>query len=89
MTKKNSVAPMCMALIISDSQRCNKSQATASVSYPDLCSKVLKNPALKDWKKLFASTLRKSRSPGRKQRARLEAIALRLGYSLAKEGGEA
>jgi hypothetical protein len=68
--------------------RCGKSGSLASASPSAACSQLLKNPKLRGWERLFIKTLAASHNPGRKQIAKLEAIALRLGYSLAEEGGE-
>ena len=83
---KNSVALERIPLSIRDFRGCCESPGTAENSHSELCDRLLQNRALTGWEKLFVSTLRKSRSPGRKQRAKLEAIASRLGYSLDEEG---
>ena len=86
---KNTVAPTRISLIIGDSERCYESPETAANPHSDLCSQLLKNPALKGWEKLFVTTLQKSPNPGRRQLEKLEAIAARLGYCVDEEGGEA
>ena len=83
---KNSVAPTRLSLIIGDSQHCCDSPDAVVNSHSDLCLKLLKNPTLKGWEKLFVKTLAASRNPGRRQLLKLEAIALRLGYSVTEEG---
>ncbi len=85
---ENSVARKRIDLSIGDSQAFEEAQLIPLASHSDLCSELLKNPALKGWERLFVTTLQKSRKPGKKQIAKVEAIASRLGYSLTKEGGE-
>jgi len=66
----------------------NDQPKTAPHSHSNLCSQLLRNPTLKGWEKLFVTTLQKSPNPGRRQLEKLGAIASRLGYCIAKEGGE-
>jgi hypothetical protein len=56
---------------------------SASESPSILSEKLLKNPSLKGWERLFVRTLAASPNPGKRQLLKLEAIALRLGH-----GGE-
>jgi hypothetical protein len=85
---KKTFAPQRVNLSICDSQRCGESPDTAENSHLELCDRLLQNRVVTGWEKLFVSTLRRSRNPGRKQLAKLEAIASRLGYSVVDERGE-
>jgi hypothetical protein len=69
---------------------CTPTKGKSSLmSHSILASKLLRKPALRGWERLFVKTLAASHNPGRKQLEKLKEIALRLGYSLAEEGGEA
>ena len=77
-------------LILNDkSLNCTLRECRGSLSpHSILAKELLNSSAVRGWERLFLKTLVTSPNPGRKQMAKVEAIASRLGYSLTKEGGE-
>jgi hypothetical protein len=62
---------------------CAPTKEKSAFESPSILSeKLLKNPSLKGWERLFVRTLASSSKPGRRQLLKLEAIANRLNGGL-------
>jgi hypothetical protein len=78
MSIKKTFAPKRLNTSIAGFQDGYEPQRTVAKFHSDLCNRLLQNPVLKSWERLFIKTLAASRNPGRKQLQKLEAIASRL-----------